>query len=145
MVNKRFKNWRPPTFDPKGMTPWNWLCQHHEHLKLGKYVDIGAFTYINAKNGIILEDYVQIGSHCSLYSISTIDNKNGEIILRKNSRLGTHSAVMPGVIIGENTVVGAFSYVNTDIPDNTLAFGVPAKVNRKLTKQEIKELCEAMK
>jgi len=145
MIKKRFKKWKPPTFDKNDMTQWNWICQHHKNLKLGKYVDIGAFTYINAKRGVTMGDYVQIGSHCSLYSISTIDNKEGNIILKKNCRVGAHSVVMPGVIIGENAVIGAFSFVNTDIPDNTLAYGIPAKKIRKLTKKEIEELCEVMK
>jgi acetyltransferase-like isoleucine patch superfamily enzyme len=35
---------------------------------------------------------------------------------------------MPGVTVGENAVVGAFSLVNADIPDNAIAYGVPAKV-----------------
>jgi acetyltransferase-like isoleucine patch superfamily enzyme len=145
MNKKRFTKWKPPTFDKNDMTQWNWICQHHKNLKLGKYVDIGAFTYINAKRGVTMGDYVQIGSHCSLYSISTIDNKEGNIILKKNCRVGTHSVVVPGVTIGENAVIGAFSFVNTDIPDNTLAYGIPAKKIRKFTKKEIKELCEAMK
>jgi acetyltransferase-like isoleucine patch superfamily enzyme len=140
MTNKRFKKWNPPTFDKKNMTPWNWMCQHHTNLTLGKYVDIGAFTYINAKSGVVMEDHVQIGSHCSLYSLSTIDNKEGKITLKKNCRLGTHSVVMPGVTIGENAVIGAFSFVNTNIPNNTLAYGVPAKIIRKLTKKEIENI-----
>ena len=145
MNKKRFTKWKPPTFDKNNMTQWNWICQHHKNLKLGKYVEIGAFTYINAKRGVTMGDYVQIGSHCSLYSISTIDNKDGNIILKKKCRVGTHSVVMPGVTIGENAVIGAFSFVNTDIPDNTLAYGIPAKKIRKLTKKEIEELCEVMK
>jgi acetyltransferase-like isoleucine patch superfamily enzyme len=145
MTEKRFTKWKQPTFDKNDMTQWNWMCQHHKNLKLGKYVDIGAFTYINAKSGVTMGDNVQIGSHCSLYSISTIDDKEGNIILKKNCRVGTHSVVMPGVTIGENAIIGAFSFVNTDIPDNTLAYGIPAKKIRKLTKKEIEELCEAMK
>ena len=39
---------------------------------------------------------------------------------------------MPGVTIGENSIVGAHSFVNVDIPDNVIAFGVPAKVIRKI-------------
>jgi acetyltransferase-like isoleucine patch superfamily enzyme len=35
---------------------------------------------------------------------------------------------MPGVTIGENSIIGAHSFVTKDIPDNSLAFGVPAKV-----------------
>jgi len=94
--------------------------------------DIGAFTYINAKNGVIIEDYVQIGSHCSIYSVSTIDNKEGEVILKKNCRIGSHSVIMPGVTVGENSIIGAFSFVNKDIPDNTIAVGVPAKVIKRI-------------
>ena len=145
MTKKRFTKWKQPTFDKNDTTQWNWMCQHHMNLKLGNSVDIGAFTYINAKKGVTMGDYVQIGSNCSLYSISTIDNKEGNIILKKNCRVGTHSVVMPGVTIGENAVIGAFSFVNTDIPDNTLAYGIPAKKIRKLTKKEIQELREAMK
>jgi len=94
--------------------------------------DIGAFTYINAKNGVIVEDYVQIGSHCSIYSVSTIDNKEGKVILKKNCRIGTHSVIMPGVTVGENSIIGAFSFVNRDIPNNTVAVGVPAKVIKRI-------------
>lgn len=32
----RFKNWKPPEFDEKGITRWNWMCQYPENLKLGK-------------------------------------------------------------------------------------------------------------
>ena len=145
MAEKRFKKWKPPSFDTKNMTQWNWMCQHHKKLILGKAVDIGAFTYINAKNGVHIEDDVQIGSHCSLYSVSTIDHKQGKILLKKNCRIGTHSVIMPGVTIGRNAVIGAFSFVNTDIPDNTIAYGIPANVQRKLTKKEIEKLKEAFK
>jgi acetyltransferase-like isoleucine patch superfamily enzyme len=129
----RFKNWKYPEFDEKDMTKWNWMCQHHEDLKLGKYVDIGAFTYINAKNGVEMGDNVQIGSHCSIYSISTIDNKEGKVVIKKNARIGTHSVVMPGVTVGENSIIGAFSFVNKDVPDNVIAVGIPAKVVKKIS------------
>jgi acetyltransferase-like isoleucine patch superfamily enzyme len=134
MVEKRFDNWTYPKFDKKKMTRWNWMCQHHEKLKLGKYVDIGAFTYINAKSGVTIQDNVQIGSHCSIYSISTIDNKEGPVVLEENCRIGTHSVVMPGVTVGKNAIVGAFSFVNKDIPANRIAYGVPAKIVRKINK-----------
>lgn len=139
-MRNQFKNWKPPKFDKDGMTKWNWMCQYHENLKLGKYVDIGAFSYINAKYGIELHNCVQIGSHCSLYSISTIDDKKGKIIIKKGARIGTHSIVMPGVTIGRNSVIGAFSFVNKDIPDNVLVFGIPVKIVRRLTEREIKKL-----
>jgi acetyltransferase-like isoleucine patch superfamily enzyme len=110
------------------MTKWNWMCQHHENLELGVNSDVGAFTYINAKFGVSIGENVEIGSHCSIYSLSTIDNKTGKVVIKKNAKIGTHSVVMPGVTIGENSVIGAFSFVNVDIPANVVAFGVPAKI-----------------
>jgi acetyltransferase-like isoleucine patch superfamily enzyme len=126
--NKRFENWTPPEIADGELTKYNWLVQNKQGLKLGYKTDIGAFTYINAKAGVVIEDFVQIGSHCSIYSISTIDDKNGEVVLRTNCRIGSHSVIMPGVTIGENAVIGAHSFVNQDIPANCTAVGVPAKV-----------------
>ena len=47
---------------------------------------------------------------------------------------------MPGVIIGENSIVGASSFVNQDIPDNVIAVGVPAKVIKQIERQDDKEV-----
>ena len=132
MEENRFKEWKYPEFEEGKLTEYNWVVQHKNKLKLGYKTDIGAFTYINAKNGVIIEDYVQIGSHCSIYSVSTIDNKEGEVILKKGCRIGSHSVIMPGVTIGENSIIGAFSFVNMDVPDNTIAVGVPAKVIKRI-------------
>lgn len=134
----RFKNWHSPKITEGKLTKYFWLVQHKKNLRLGKFTDIGAFTYINAKKNIVIEDYVQIGSHCSLYSLSTIDNKEGEIVLKKSCRIGSHSVIMPGVTIGENSLIGAFSLVNIDIPANTLAYGIPIKIIRKLHQDEQK-------
>ena len=114
------------------LTKYNWLVSHVKSLQMGKKTDIGAFTYINAKNGVVIEDEVQVGSHCSIYSVSTIDNKEGKVWLKKNCKIGSHSVIMPGVTVGENAVVGAFSFVKENIPDNTLAYGVPAKIIKKI-------------
>lgn len=130
-MHHRFKEWEYPEFNETGMTKWNWMCQHHENLKLGRYTDIGAFTYINAQYGVEIHEEVQVGSHCSIYSLSTIDNKKGKITIKRNARIGSHSVIMPGVTIGENAVIGAFSFVNQNIPDNVVAVGIPVKVMRK--------------
>ncbi len=126
----RFEHWEQPDFDDRGMTRWNWMCQHRDGFLLGVNTDIGAFTYINAKYGVEIQENVQIGSHCSIYSWSTIDDKKGKVVIKRNARIGSHSVVMPGVTIGENAIVGAFSFVTSDIPDNATAVGVPARVIR---------------
>lgn len=131
-MSERFQNWQAPEIKEGELTKWHWLVQNKDGLHLGKNTDIGAFCYINAKNGVVIEDEVQIGSHCSIYSISTIDNKAGKVVLKKNCRIGSHSVIAPGVTIGENSIIGSMSFVNKDIPANVIAFGVPAKVIKKL-------------
>ena len=128
----RFNHWEYPQIDEGRPNKYNWVVQHKDNLKLGYMTDIGAFTYINAGRGVIIEDFVQIGSHCSIYSISTIDQKEGRVLLRKNCRIGSHSVIMPGVTVGENSVIGAFSFVNGEIPDNVVAVGVPAKMIKEI-------------
>ena len=130
----RLRDWEYPQIEEGKPTKYNWVVQHKDNFKLGYKTDIGAFTYINANHGVIIEDFVQIGSHCSIYSISTIDNKEGQVRLKKNCKIGSHSVVMPGVTIGENSIVGAFSFVNQDIPDNVIAVGVPVKVIKQIEK-----------
>ena len=133
---ERFSGWQFPEIVEGEPTRYHWLVQHVKNFRLGYKTDIGAFTYINAKHGVCIGDFVQIGSHCSIYSVSTIDAKQGPVVLKKNCRIGSHSVVMPGVTIGENAIVGAFSFVNRDIPDDVVAYGVPAKVVRKAALKE---------
>lgn len=126
----RFDDWQVPKFDENGMTKWHWKCQHREGLKLAKNTDIGAFTYINAKFGVTISENVQIGSHCAIYSESTIDDKKGLVVIGKGAKIGSHTVIMPGVNIGENAIIGAHSFVKADIPENAVAYGVPAKVEK---------------
>jgi len=130
-MDDRFDDWKYPEIEEGKPTRYNWVVQNIAGLKLGYRTDIGAFTYINARAGVTIEDEVQIGSHCSIYSISTIDGKEAPVVLKRNCRIGSHSVVLPGVTVGENTIVGAMSLVNRDLPANSVAFGIPARVNGK--------------
>jgi acetyltransferase-like isoleucine patch superfamily enzyme len=120
------KTWRKPIIKHGKLTKYNYIVQYPEGLKLGKNFDIGTFTYINARYGVTISNSVQIGSHCSIYSHSTIDDKKGKIVLEKNCRIGTHSTVMPNVTVGENSIVAAYSFVNKNIPKNEVWGGIPA-------------------
>jgi len=131
-MNNRFKKWKYTEIEEMKLTKYNWMVQHKQNLKLGYKTDIGAFTYINAKYGVLIEDHVEIGSHCSIYSVSTIDDKKGQVTLKRNCKIGSHSVVMPGVKVGENSIIGAFSFVNKDIPDNVIAMGIPVKIIKKI-------------
>ncbi len=124
--------WKKPIIEHGQLTKYNYIVQYPEKLTLGNFFDIGTFTYINSRYGVTIGNNVQIGSHCSIYSNSTIDHKHGPIILKNNSKIGTHSTIMPNVTIGENSVVAAYSFVNKDIPDNELWYGIPAKFKNKI-------------
>ena len=126
------KVWKKPLIEHGKLTKYNYVVQYPENLKLGKNFDIGTFTYINAQYGIEISDDVQIGSHCSLYSNSTIDSKKGKIILKKNCKIGTHSTIMPNISIGENSLIAAYSFVTKNIPDNEIWGGIPANFIKKL-------------
>jgi len=132
----RFEDWKHPDIGEGKLTKYNWVVQHKDKLELGYKTDIGAFTYINAKNGVIIENCVQIGSHCSIYSVSTIDDKEGEVILKRNCRIGSHSVIMPDVTIGENSIIGAFTFVNRNIPANVIAFGIPVEIVKNIKKDK---------
>jgi acetyltransferase-like isoleucine patch superfamily enzyme len=129
---ERFKNWKKPIIKEGKLTKYNWMVQGVKNFKLGRETDIGAFVYIQAKSGVVIEEGVQIGSHCSIYSESTIDIKKGKIILKKNCKIGSHSIIMPGVTVGENSIVGAFSFVKENIPDNAVAYGIPSKIVKNI-------------
>jgi len=126
------KKWRKPVIKHGKMTKYNYIVQYPKNLKLGKNFDIGEFTYINSHYEVTIEDNVQIGSHCSIYSHSTIDEKKGPVILKQNCKIGTHSTVMPNIIVGKNSIVAAYSFVTKNIPDNELWSGIPAIFKKKL-------------
>jgi len=132
----RFTDWHYPEIEEGKPTKYNWVVQNKDGFRLGYKTDIGAFTYINAKHGVTIGDFVQIGSHCSIYSVSTIDEKTGPVTLKKGCRIGSHSVVMPGVTVGENATVGAFSFVNTDIPDGVVAYGTPVKIIKPIPEKD---------
>ena len=128
----RFKNWKKPEIKDGKPTKWGWIVKGIKNFELGKNTDIGAFVYINAAEGVIIKDGVQIGGGVKIYSVSTIDGKRGKVVLKKNCKIGANSVIMPGVTVGENSVIGALSFVNKDIPDNVVAIGCPARVIKKL-------------
>lgn len=113
-IDKDKQKWFLPYIEHGKLTKWNWCVYHPKHLELGNNVDIGMFTFINAKCGVIIEDNVQIGGGCKIYSENTINNMKGQIIIRKNAKIGANSVILPGVEIKENTLIPALSVVYQD-------------------------------
>jgi acetyltransferase-like isoleucine patch superfamily enzyme len=121
------QNWKRPVIEHMKMTPWFWVVAHPENLMILSFVDIGAFTYIQAEEGVELHEEVEIGSHCSIYSVSTIDGTRGKVVVENGACIGSHSTIMPGVTIGTNATVAAHSFVTKDVPANEVHGGTPAR------------------
>jgi galactoside O-acetyltransferase len=61
---------------------------------------------------------------------------NIPIRIGNNVWLGAHTVVLPGVTIGENSVIGAGSVVTKDIPANVVAVGNPCRVLREINEHD---------
>lgn len=59
-------------------------------------------------------------------------NVLGKIRVGNNVFIGSNSIIMPNVVIGDNVVIGSGSVVSRNVPSNSLAVGVPAKVIKSL-------------
>ena len=121
------RNWVKPKYDKYGMTQWSWRVIGVDKFTLGERVEIGSFTVIDAKVGVIIEDDVKVGWGCSILSYSSIDGKKGKVILKKGCKVGANSVVLPAVTIGENATLGANSLVNRNIPPNETWVGTPVR------------------
>ncbi len=113
---------------------------------VGKYVSIGEGTYANMNLTLIDDWQITIGKHVLIgpnvtlcttgHSIHPKHRADGmysfPITIEDNVWLGANVIVLPGVTIGENSVIGAGSVVTKDIPANVIAFGSPCKVYREI-------------
>jgi acetyltransferase-like isoleucine patch superfamily enzyme len=105
------------------------------HIKLGKNVFINHACTLLDMGGITIENDVQIGPKVNLitenHPVDPSKRKHLDlksILIKQNVWIGAAATVLPGVTIGENSIVAAGAVVNKDVPANTIVGGVPAKV-----------------
>lgn len=106
-----------------------------KHTRIGKNVFINFNCTILGLGGITIEDSVLIGPNVSLLSeghpVSPEKRhslKVGHIHIKKNVWIGAGASILQGVTVGENSIVAAGAVVLTDVPDNTIVGGIPAKI-----------------
>jgi acetyltransferase-like isoleucine patch superfamily enzyme len=105
-----------------------------KHIKLGKNVLINHACSFLDLGGITIEDDVLIGPRINLITENHpvdptkrkfLDLKS--ILIKRNAWIGAGATILPGVTIGENSIVAAGAVVNKDVPDNTIFGGIPAR------------------
>ena len=94
---------------------------------------------VNIGNGVFIAPGVCIA--CSGHAIDPIQRSQGigtsvPITIEDNVWIGANTTVCGGVTIGSNSVIGAGSVVNHDIPSGVVAAGVPCKVIRKISDKD---------
>ena len=117
----------------------------------GLYTKIGHDTFINHNayfmdgGGITIGSHCFIGPNCGLYTAvhATIAEERNQglekalpIVIGDNCWLGGDVTILPGVTIGNNTIIGAGSVVTKDIPDHVVAVGNPCRVLRTITEAD---------
>jgi acetyltransferase-like isoleucine patch superfamily enzyme len=109
------------------------VCFQHD-VRIGSRVRISSLTHLTG--GSLIEDDVQIGA-----GVTTVDDNAMEwphpttligSVFRQGCRIGSGATILGGVEIGRNTLIGAGSVVTRTIPENVVAFGNPAYVQRDL-------------
>ncbi len=116
----------------------NWGC--NTHFGKGVYANFGL-TLVDDSH-IYVGDYVMFGPHVTVATAGhpiapelradKVGQFNLPVHIGKNVWIGAHAVILPGVTIGENSVIGAGSIVTKDIPANVVAVGNPCKVLRPI-------------
>ena len=111
-------------------------------IVIGKNVIIGEYTTIQAQANVTIEDDVLLASKIQIITnshgyedtnipIKYQKNVSKPILIKKGAWVGINTTILSGVTIGVNSIIGAGSVVNRDVPDYTVVGGVPARIIKK--------------
>lgn len=146
---KFFMNsWLLSPLEPRKIRPW---VLRKIGCHVGKDVFIGDSVVVDSGHSdlIYIGDRAHITGGCRLLchqrsllhyrkgdDAAKLPYKLGEIHIGKGVMIGMESLIMPGVTIGDGAIVGAFSLVNKDIPEWTIATGRPANVVKQIPERK---------
>jgi len=122
--------------------------KNNKVLFFGNNIEINDFVHIAAAEKVQIMDNVLIASkvfitdlnHGNYKGINVTDPKTipknrkiytSPVLINKNVWIGENVCIMPGVTIGEGSIIGALSVVTKNIPEYSIAVGSPAKVIKK--------------
>lgn len=128
---------------PNFMVP---MLHRWRGVKIGRNVSIDRKVYLDNlyPELIQIEDGVRITAHCVIVCHFKVSEKLSEympfhkfrVSIKKNAFIGVNSTLLPGAVVGENSIVSAGSVVSGKIRDGILVGGNPARAIRSLIKDE---------
>ncbi len=108
------------------------------NVKIGKNTWIGPFTILDGSGGeLVIGDNCSISAGVQIYTHDSVkwalsggkdEYKKSSTHIGNNCYIGPSSIIQAGITIGSQSVIGALSLVNNDLPDFTIAWGQPAKI-----------------
>lgn len=115
-----------------------------KNIHIGKHVFINMGCKFQDQGGIFIGDGALIGHNVVLATLNHAmsPHDRGTMIpapihIGKNVWIGSNSTILPGVTIGDGAIVAAGAVVTRDVPENTIVGGVPARIMRHLSKEEL--------
>ena len=115
-----------------------------KNIHIGKHVFINMGCKFQDQGGIFIGDGALIGHNVVLatlnHAMSPYDRGTmnpAPIHIGKNVWIGSNATILPGVTIGDGAIVAAGAVVTRDVPENTIVGGVPARIMRHLSKEEL--------
>ena len=114
-----------------------------KNITVGKHVFLNMGCKFQDQGGIFIGDETLIGHNVVLATLNHAMEPEDRatmipapIHIGKRVWIGSNATVLPGVTIGDGAIVGAGAVVTKDVPENTVVGGVPARVLRKIGKEE---------
>lgn len=88
--------------------------------------------------GVVIHKDTWIGDNVTIAQNVTIASKDGGAPrIGDNTYIGANSVIIGNISIGKNVFIGALSLVNKDVPDNAICYGIPSKVIRFRSEEEL--------
>ena len=116
-----------------------------EQLEIGTNSSISSCTTIYSAYGIKIGENCLISSNCGISSVSHIQNATNRrlydddnspysksVFIGNNVWIGMNACILPGVSIGDNTIIGSGSIVTKNVPSNEIWVGNPARFIKRL-------------
>lgn len=108
----------------------------HDNIRLQNFTVISSARLVEIESGVNFGPFVYVGDNNHSYEDITVPIKDsgikiapsGKVLIKAGTWIGTKVTIAGNVTIGKHCVIGANSVVTKDIPDYSVAAGIPARV-----------------